>query len=76
VKGYHEQNYPVSLSVRVRWNDGLVHEDEVKGLNPGHALSLAWDNWIDAESITAIAAYKTDNPGFAIALGNIQECRK
>lgn len=47
-KSYHEQKYQVSIAVRVTWPDGMTHEDEVKGLNKGHALYRARWNWPDA----------------------------
>ena len=47
-KGYAEQKYSVSVPVSVRWKDGLVHTDRVKGMNVGHALARARDNWPDA----------------------------
>jgi hypothetical protein len=53
MKSYEEQNYPVSVPVRVTWADGLIHEDEIKGLNIGHAIFLARLNWPDAATITA-----------------------
>ena len=45
---YAQQQYPVSITVLVTWSDGLTHVDEIKGLNPGHALYLARLNWPDA----------------------------
>ena len=47
MKGYQEQKYPVTISVRVKWAD-LTHYDCVKGLNIGHALYLARRNWAGA----------------------------
>lgn len=52
IMGYSEQRYPVSIAVRVEWADGLTHKDEVKGLNTGHALWRAWQNWPDATIIS------------------------
>ena len=53
MKAYEEQNYPVSVPVRVTWADGMTHEDEIKGLNIGHALHLAHLNWPDALTVSA-----------------------
>jgi hypothetical protein len=50
-KGYFDQAYAWSVPVKVVWSNGLVHYDAVKGLNPGHALYLARENWPDAAHI-------------------------
>ncbi len=53
-KPFAEQKYPHIQRVRVEWpehNDVL--EDEIKGLNKGHALARAKENWPGAK-ITAI----------------------
>lgn len=47
-KSFGELRYPISLPVRVSCN-GDVFEDEIKGLNAGHALHLAKDNWPNCE---------------------------
>lgn len=54
VKTYHEQRFPFTLPVRVTWADGMTHEDEVKGLNAGHALHRARWNWPDAVKVEVI----------------------
>lgn len=55
MKNYYEQNYPVSIKVTLTFKafgQEWTCEDEIKGLNPGHALHLAGINWPDAISIT------------------------
>lgn len=62
MKTYQEQNYPVSVKVRVHrqfhWADrnGYYYSfvDHIKGLNPGHALYLAGLNWEGADRIERI----------------------
>ncbi len=49
MKSYHEQKYKHSQAVRVIFADGDEIEDEIKGLNKGHALYLAELNWPDAK---------------------------
>lgn len=53
MKLFHEQKYPVSVVVKVRWDDDEII-DEVKGLNVGHALHRAKWNWETAKEITII----------------------
>lgn len=48
MKTYDEQNYPVSIDVRVSY-PGNIWLDGVKGLNVGHAMYLASENWPGAE---------------------------
>jgi len=58
MKGYDEENYPVSINVRVIFLDIIIgyrsgkyttqdniHEDSIKGLNRGHAMWRAKSNW-------------------------------
>jgi hypothetical protein len=45
MKSFEQQKYPFVLKVYVLWADGLSHIDEIKGLNKGHALKLARENW-------------------------------
>lgn len=51
--GYAEQKFKDSLPVVVKWFDKLegpqVHHDAVKGLNRGHALYRAKENWPGAD---------------------------
>jgi hypothetical protein len=54
MKDYSEQKYRVSITVRIVWADGMVHVDEIKGLNIGHALYLACLNWFDAKSVERV----------------------
>jgi len=49
MKTYEEQNYKHSQLVRVIFEDGSEMEDEIKGLNKGHALYLARKNWEGAK---------------------------
>lgn len=53
MKQYHEQNYPVSIEVKVSFS-GFTFEDEIKGPNEGHVLYLAKLNWPDAVDIKII----------------------
>ena len=48
-KGFDEQKFPHSYAVEVKWPDGMTHTDEVKGLNEGHALWRAKNNWEGAD---------------------------
>ncbi len=48
-KSYEEQKYKHSQCVRVILEDGQDFEDEIKGLNKGHALWLAEKNWPGAK---------------------------
>jgi hypothetical protein len=53
-KPFDEQKYPHTQDVRVDWPDtGDSIEDQVKGLNKGHAMARARENWPGA-TITAI----------------------
>lgn len=54
-KTYWEQNYKHSQVVRVVFEDGTEFDDEIKGLNKGHALYLAKLNWPGAEVIACEA---------------------
>ena len=49
MKSYYEQKYKHSQTVRVIFADGEEIEDEIKGLNKGHALYLAQLNWPEAK---------------------------
>ncbi len=49
MKTYEEQKYKHSQTVRVIFEDGSEIEDEIKGLNKGHALYLAEKNWPGAK---------------------------
>ena len=48
-KDFSEQAFKESARVRVRWPDGMTHVDEVKGMNQGHAVWRAMQNWIGAQ---------------------------
>ena len=50
-KGFSEEAFPVALRVRVVFDDGTSMVDAIKGLNGGHALSRARDNWPTATRI-------------------------
>lgn len=43
--GFNEQRYKFEQDVKVTFEDGSVHYDTVKGLNKGHALARARENW-------------------------------
>lgn len=45
MKEYDEQNYPISLALVLRFDDGEEWEDGIKGLNIGHALYRVRWNW-------------------------------
>lgn len=44
-KGYAQQKYPTSLPVKAYTEPGVPFYDEIKGLNKGHALYNAKNNW-------------------------------
>ncbi len=50
-KSFNDQKYKVTVHVLVVWADGDAIEDEIKGLNTGHALYLAHLNWPTAKTI-------------------------
>ncbi len=55
LKTFDQQHYPCTIRVKVNytaWADsGNTFTDEIKGLNPGHALHLAYLNWPHANRI-------------------------
>ncbi len=51
MKNYNQQRYPCSILVCLDFGDGEREIDEIKGLNPGHALWRAIWNWPAAEKI-------------------------
>ena len=62
-KAFDEQKYSTGIKVRVEWDDALLAdgtrgkdfiEDEVKGMNAGHALRRAAENWPDASRVQII----------------------
>jgi hypothetical protein len=54
MKGFYEQNYPCIIEVKVTWADGDSVIDQIKGLNEGHAVYNAFENWPSASEITKI----------------------
>jgi len=48
-KPFDEQMFPAQISVRVEFPNGQVFEDAVRGMNVGHALGRAVDNWPGAK---------------------------
>jgi hypothetical protein len=64
-KGYDEQRYPKTVTVRVRFGDD-VFEDEIKGMNKAHAMERARRNWEDADEISFVSMedvrYSIDEP--------------
>lgn len=38
--------------VRVRWSDGMIHDDEIRGEDEADALICAQWNWPDASEVT------------------------
>jgi hypothetical protein len=51
---YSESRFSYDLPVRVTFKGNDVVEDAVKGLNKGHALARAWQNWPDATKIEPV----------------------
>lgn len=49
---FDSQAYPQTQSIAVEFPDGRTMYDQIKGLNPGHALWRAKQNWPDASSVT------------------------
>ena len=45
MKTYNEQSYKTSILVNITFDNGYTFEDGIKGLNIGHALYLARQNW-------------------------------
>lgn len=45
MRGYYAERYQVSLSLVLCFEDGVTWEDGIKGLNIGHALWRACQNW-------------------------------
>ena len=58
---FFEQRYQHSQHVRVTWPDGMEVVDEVKGLNAGHAMYRARDNWPGAK-VEAITEDEASGP--------------
>lgn len=57
-KGFDETNYPHTQDVAVTlpktsYSPQETFADQVKGMNPDHALERAWRNWPDAINIQA-----------------------
>lgn len=48
-KGYAEEKYATSLPVKAYTEPGVPFYDEIKGMNKGHALWRAKDNWAGSE---------------------------
>ena len=52
MKSFDEQKYTCTIKVQITFEDSNdIYTDEIKGLNPGHALYLARLNWPDASAI-------------------------
>lgn len=51
---YEAQRFPNETQVLIEFGDGSTHMDAVKGLNMGHALRRAKENWPNAIKITAL----------------------
>jgi hypothetical protein len=54
MKSYSEQRYPAAYMVRLTWADMTTDYDGIKGLNEGHALWRAHDNWPDAIAVEIV----------------------
>jgi len=52
-KSYEDSTYPVATDLRIEY-PGNVFDDGLKGLNAGHALRRAADNWPDATEVRII----------------------
>lgn len=48
-KGFSESKYPYTANVLVRWPDGSAMVDQIRGMNPEHALERARRNWDGAD---------------------------
>lgn len=48
-KGFSESKYPYTANVLVRWPDGSAMVDQMRGMNPEHALERARRNWDGAD---------------------------
>lgn len=58
LKGFAKEAYPHTQRVRVRWpNDEMA--DDIKGLNQGHAVYRARENWPDA-NVTPVGPHYID----------------
>lgn len=67
-KAYTETSYPYSLSVLVKFPDGGVLRDEIKGMNAPHAMERARRNWPAATDITPTAISEAPNPAPVAAM--------
>lgn len=47
-RGFEDTNYPHTQDVQVVFPDREVMSDQIKGMNPDHALERAYRNWQDA----------------------------
>ena len=56
--GYEEEKFKTGVNLRITLPDGEVFEDGIKGLNVGHALRRAADNWPAATRIQVIGVEK------------------
>jgi hypothetical protein len=48
-KGFQESKYPYTANVLVRYPDGTAQVDQIRGMNPEHALERARRNWEGAD---------------------------
>ena len=53
-QGFSGERYGHIERVLVRFEDGTIHMDEIRGLNRGHALARAAENWPTAKEIVAL----------------------
>lgn len=56
-KTFNEMEYPCTIEVKVTIGDDTF-TDQIKGLNAGHALHNAYDNWPTATNIQLIKEVK------------------
>lgn len=64
-RGYHQQKYPVEAQIQATFPGMFddvsdIHMDAIKGLNPGHALQRAAENWPGASRVDLIRQLPPD----------------
>lgn len=76
-KSYEERNYKTKVKVRVEWSNPKDSiDDEMDGLNVGHALRRAADNWVTADRIQIIGmADGAEKSAYQLALDAIRNER-
>ena len=54
-KGFDEQNYKNAEFLEIKFDDGTVHYDAIRGLNRTHSMSRAFGNWPAADEIKILS---------------------